>query len=58
MPTREELQKERNQATSELRDFTKERVQFYLEHAALRVAPVPGKHYQRGKIEWPIRDDE
>lgn len=58
MATRDELTKQLKDALTEIRAHDKERVQFYLEHAVLRVAPVPGKHYQRGKIEWPIKEDD
>jgi hypothetical protein len=59
MATKADLTKQLEDGLNAIRAHDKERVQFYLEHAALRVSTVPGKHYMRGKIEWPIKlDDE
>lgn len=55
--TKDEVDKSIAAAASRSEDFTKERVKFYLEHAALRVSPVPGKRYLAGRVEFPIKDD-
>lgn len=57
MTTADEVAKSIAKAQSDLEGFAKERVKFYLEHAAIRVAPVPGKKYQRGAVEFPIKDE-
>lgn len=55
--TKEDVVKAADASRSELRDFSKERVKFYLEHAALRVTRIPGKSYSMGKLEFPIKED-
>lgn len=57
MPKKKDLDDVREAYRSECRQITTERFQFLSEHAAIRVSPVPGKRYMRGKIEWPIKED-
>jgi hypothetical protein len=58
LATKEDLHKAEIASQADMREFARERVKFYLEHAALRVAkPTNGKTYMTGKVEFPIVDE-
>jgi hypothetical protein len=58
MPKKKDLDDAYAKVRSECREIATQRTLFLFEHGAIRVTPFPGKRYMRGKIEWPIKEDD